>query len=33
MAAPAPQAAKPGAPAKPERQVAALLGGSVRKPT
>jgi ATP-dependent RNA helicase RhlE len=32
-AAPAPQAATPGTPAKRERQVAALLGGFVRKPT
>ncbi len=30
---PAPPAATPGAPAKPERQVAALLGGFVRKST
>ena len=33
IAAPAPQGASPGAPAKRERQVAALLGGFVRKPT
>jgi ATP-dependent RNA helicase RhlE len=32
-APPAPQSAKPAAPAKRERQVAALLGGFVRKPT
>jgi hypothetical protein len=33
VAPPAPQAATPGAPAKRERQVAALLGGFVRKST
>jgi ATP-dependent RNA helicase RhlE len=33
VAPPAPQAATPGAPAKRERQIAALLGGFVRKPT
>jgi ATP-dependent RNA helicase RhlE len=33
VAPPEPQAARPGAPAKRERQVAALLGGFVRKPT
>jgi ATP-dependent RNA helicase RhlE len=33
VAPPAPQGASPGAPAKRERQVAALLGGFVRKPT